>query len=762
MRFSSPSVVEQTVWNLKVTDLPRSERRALINRLFNGEPPYSREEVVQNRMTTNVNFLEAAKISHDARRQYSNAFLTPGNFFSVALDYGKPHKRQEWSGIITQAINRRMKRSRIYRETLRNVFAQNVLHGVGPVVWDTPDHWCPLMQMAGDVLVPSATLLTMENLNYFAVYRRYTGEQLMKFTRGPSVDPGWDTEIVDKALEWCKKNAGMTDSSWDATYSPERRVEMWKSDTGQFACDAVPTINCFDFFYFEDEDKREGWRRMMVLDTPELGGDTNILGTKGDAIYDSNRRKNPTYAEKHDRIIHWQFADASAVAPFRYHSVRSLGWLLYAVCHLQNRMRCRFTDSVFESLLQYIQVRGADDDARLEKVDLLDKGVIPEGLEFVKQQDRWQVNAALVESAMSMNRQSMADNSSAFTQDFDYAKENQEKTATEIMAQVNATTAMVGAMLQEAYSQQEFQYREIARRFCLRHSNDMDVMQFRNECLSAGIPEKALNSECWDISAERVMGGGNKQLEISQAQALMGQIVRFAPESQQKILSRWTFAMTSDAALTNDLVPVGKLHVSDATHDAELTAGVLLQGQQVSPKTGQNYTDYIEALLKAMATSENIIRSVQGNMATQIQIIGLKNIATHIDQNIQLLAQDQTEKQKVTAYTKVLGKLANEIKGYEQRLQKAAEAQQQAGGANGNGDDGKAAAAILMAQTKAKIKEAEAVQKLKHKDAAARQQNAITLRNTKVQEAATDLRTSAEIKRGSAKQVSEAQSEGGE
>jgi len=40
--------------------------------------------------------------------------------------------------------------------------------------------------------------------------------------------------------------------------------------------------------------------------------------------------------------VAFQFADLSAVAPFRYHSVRSLGWLLYAVINLQNRLRCKF------------------------------------------------------------------------------------------------------------------------------------------------------------------------------------------------------------------------------------------------------------------------------------------------------------------------------------------------------------------------------------------------------------------------------------
>jgi len=137
-RFSTPSKVESVVWDMRNADLPRSSNRARIDELFNGNPPYTTAEANRNRITNNVNYLEATQIAHNARRQYSNAFLKPGNFFTVRLDSGPVHKRTEWGEIITEQINHHMKRGPAalhYRETLRNVFAQVVIHAIGLAEW---------------------------------------------------------------------------------------------------------------------------------------------------------------------------------------------------------------------------------------------------------------------------------------------------------------------------------------------------------------------------------------------------------------------------------------------------------------------------------------------------------------------------------------------------------------------------------------------------------------------------------------------------
>lgn len=745
---------------MRNAELPRSTNRALIDALFNGNPPYSTAEVARNSIKTNVNYLEGTQIAHNARRQFSNAFLKPGNFFSVRLDSGPVHKRMEWGEIITEQINHQMKRgpdALHYRETLRNVFAQVVIHGIGPAEWSNKYSWVPDMHMLSDIQIPSRTLLTMENLSYFSIFRRYTAEQLWKMTHGPKVDKAWKMDVVNACLKWAAKQYGQTRTNNDTQYNPERWQEDIKSDSGWYGSDQVPTIDCQDFYYLSDQGKDYGWRRKIVLACPEGVADgKNFLGENGTFIYDAGERK---YADRLDQIIHFQYADGSVVAPFRYHSVRSLGFLLFSICHLQNRLRCSFNTHVFESLLQYFRVSNPQDAERLQKVDLVDRGIIPDGLTFVPVNERWQINGDLVGSAMQLNRQSMEDSSANSTQDFQFAKDQKEKTATQYIGEANATSAMVGSMLQEAYGYQEFQYAEIARRFCLKNSRDASARAFRKDCLSRGVPEEFLDVKRWQISAERVIGAGNKQLEIAQTQMLMQQFPRFDPDAQRIILRSFAFATVDDAALAKELVPFKADEINATQSFAQVAMGSLLAGLPATPPPGTNRIDVIETWLASLAS---IVGSIEqsGGVPTQQQLVGEMNTAAHIEQQIEILSQDEEEQQRTKQYSDDLTKLQNLIRGHEQRL-----TEQSQQGQEQTGEDSAAKAKIvssaILAEAQAKIKQEAAALKMQQqqekfaltqqqKQAAHEIDNANKIRKTQVDEAATDLQTAAQIQRDSA------------
>lgn len=787
MEFKSAASIEEIVWNMKLMDMRRNANRALINDLFNGLPPYTEAEQAQNRINTNVNWLDANRIAHDARRQYSQAFLKPGNYFTVKLDRGPIHKRTQWGEIITIEANKRLKRSTPYAETLRNVFAQLVLHGVGPVTWEDKHDWCPSMQMMGDVLLPSRTLRSMQNLSYFAVYRRYTASELYKKTHGVKVDKGWNMPVVEKCIKWAHEQYGKTNASNESTYSPEKWAEDIKADSGLYSSDQVPTIDCWDFYFLQEDKKEFGWKRRIILDTPSISqadgagvkGSKNIIGTRGEYLFDPGDRN---YARSLREIIHFQFADGSVVAPFRYHSVRSLGFLLYAVCQLQNRLRCKFNDSVFENLLQYFRVANPEDMQRLKKVDLVNMGIIPDGLNFVKQEERWQINENMVMAGMNLNRQSIAEHSSSFNQDFGLnpEKQSQDKTATQIAAEVNASNATVGGMLGEAYIYQTPQYEEICRRLCIKNSRNLDAREFRDACLKQGVPEKYLNSECWQVSPEQVIGNGNKTVELAQTNLLMSQIDRFDPDAQRIILRRWAFAVVDAPALADELVPENKTITTNSVHDAQLAAGTLLLGLPMNLKQGVNHGEYAATLLGMMnATIQRINQN--GGVATADQILGLQNIAGQdiegqtIEGNgaaphIGILAQEKSNKPMVKQLSDILSKQMNEVRAFAQRL----EEQQKDAAQNGHmgmapEDAVKLKAQLVLAETKADLMRQSGEMKLEQKQQSHEQklqqnqekhetQMGQQIRQAQVQEAATDIKTAADIRREGPKLNGQAES----
>ena len=222
MNFTTCAAVEQLVWEMRLASYPRALNRSKINELFSGFPPYSDEEVRQNKIATNVNFLEPSQIAHNARRQFGNAFLNPDPLFLVTIDHGPRWKRAEWGNTITKELNRIMKRSLPYMETLRSVFALDVLHGIAPAVWRDRQKWAPKSRGVEDILIPSNTELDLEeNLPFFAIYEQYTGPRLWRMTHGPNVDPGWNMDVVDAAIEWVDKQAEqLMSSSWPEVWSP--------------------------------------------------------------------------------------------------------------------------------------------------------------------------------------------------------------------------------------------------------------------------------------------------------------------------------------------------------------------------------------------------------------------------------------------------------------------------------------------------------------------------------------------------------------
>lgn len=710
--FNTASIVEDVCWQLRLADYARSLNRARINELFNGAAPYSDKQARDNNLSVNVNFLESTKLAHDARRQFANAFIKPGNFFTVQnIDYGAKHKRKEWAKTITNEINRPMKRSLPYFETVRSQFANVVLHGIGPDAWDDKEYWCPDALGVEDVLVPGNTRLDMKNLPFFAVFRPYTALQLHRLTSGPKVDPGWKMGTVKKAIEFVDKQRLDFGIPYSEIYSPEKMAERFKSDAGFYASDNVPTIDCWDFYFYDDSSKESGWKRRIVLDAswslgvggaaPTTAPNSSKIGTRGEFLYDSGDR---IYASKLSNIIHWQFGDLSAVAPFRYHSVRSLGFLLFAICHIQNRLRCKFNDALFEHMLQFFRVRNLDEAERALKINMVDKGFIDETIQFIPQAERWSINSNLIEMGLAANSQIIGQNTASYVQDYDFSKEQVAKTATQVMAEVHSTTALVSSALMQAYEYQKHQYYEIARRFTIKNSKDQDVRQARLNMLKAGVPEAVINSDCWDIEPERVMGGGNKMLEMAIADRLMAARNLFDPEPQREILRDFTLAVTDDPGRTDRLVPQEPMRVTDSVHDAQLAAASLMMGLRVDVRTGQNHIEVVETLLGEMTM---VVTQIQqsGGMATPDQIVGLNNMANYIGQHIQLIAQDKNEKARVKQYGDDLGKLMNFVKAFEQRLQEQQQAQAQQNGNGGIDPDKLAKLQVEQAKGELKLKQ---------------------------------------------------------
>lgn len=752
-KFSSPDKAANLIWRMKFSDLPRSNNRAAIDRLANGSPPLTENERIAANANVNVNFLSFSKLLADARRTFYGAHLKPGVFFNVTVKYGDPIKRRDWGDIITNEINDIMKSSKSYFELLRSQFAMVTEHGIGPVYWADCERWCPKSIGIEDILIPNNTLLTMENLPYFAVFRSYTPMELYKLTSGKNVDPAWNIPKVTSAIQWAMAQETGQQFASTRFYNPEKWESLIKQDSAYYGSDNVPTIDAWHIFYWSDVGKKEGWRMRVILDTPTSAEtvqtavpEKDVTGTTQEWLYCPPDSR--VYADTLDQIVHFQFGDASAVAPFKYHSVRSLGWLLYAVCHLQNRLRCKINDMAFESTLQYFRISNPDDAERVTKLDLHQFGVIPDGVTFIPTSERWKPDYQLLEMVEGQNRDSMNEAAAQFREGRDNQQQGSDKTATQVMAEVNAANALVGGMLLQSYQYSQYQQAEICRRFCIKDSCDSDVRKFRLNVLKKGVPASVLNSACWTIEPERAMGSGNKILEVAMADKLMQARPLYDAPAQREILHIYTTANSDQPDLADRLVPPTPA-ISNSVQVANNMVGSLMQGIQIKPAPGLNATEVIPTLMAAMAS---VLKQLEAGQPTAREISGAANIGQTIGLWINQLAQDKEQAAAVKEFGTDLATLNRALAEIGKQVQPNAN----------NGVDPVAAAKVqaITATTQAKIQSGQAAanQKLQQKQVAFDQKTAQTsqkhraslqesLDKQSVDNAVADVKTAAEIRR---------------
>lgn len=688
--------------------------------LFNGRQPWTDKEAIDNSIQLNSNFGEGSDLLLQGRQQFEQAFLSTGFFFSVKLPDAPESKRQTYEAIITEEANRPLKKSLPFLHMQREKWGSVVLHGRGPTMWADDEDPIPFFVAIPDLLIPTDTSITLDNLNYFAVRRRMKPGQLYRKTlaKGKNVDKGWQLDKVKKLLD-NYKSQNRSFQNVDAYTQPERWNEVFKQNLTYWDSDVAPTIMFWDFYFSEDNDPTGSWSRGIILDN-DCVPSTDSTDDPISWVY----KPNGTYADKLGNILHVQFSDGNNVPPFMYHSCRGLGVRLYDSVMLLNRFRCQSLQKMFEDLVPLFRVTDPSDKARLAAYYVgMAYGIIPDGLNLVTREQRYTPDPRLMEMAMSGLKQLLGEGSTGYTQDVDTG-DKKERTAFEVNAMLNQSTKLTSSMLNLAYLQESFSDEEICRRLAKPNTHNFIAKRFQAACAEKGVPKKWMDPARWVVEHERVLGSGNSQIEMAQAQALFGIRQALSPKGQAIVTNKYAFSITHDPALTNEVAPRdGAPHVTDSIHDTELTFGTFMAGGMVTPKSGTNPIEIVETGLKLIGATIQQINQT-GGVGTPQQVQGLFAFANYIGQYIQQLSQDEANKQRVKQYGDVLGKDMNMVKAFAQRQQQAAQKQ------NGNGagvkpeDMVKAQLLQQSGQQKLQQKQQSHVQKLtqKQQDFMAKQQ----------------------------------------
>ena len=697
--------------------------RAKINRLMNGDAPWTESERKANRLNTNTNWLEGPRIVKNSAYQLVNAFFGPGDYFTVSLDtYSKVPiwKRDAWSAALTSYINKAIRDSDLMESTLEQAVSQVVLHGPGPSLWRKKHQPVPETCGVDDVMVPAGTLADMSNLNFFAVYREWTWAQLRDMTHGNAVDKGWNTKYVDSLLKSLYKQPLQPLYQGNRWLFPEKIAEDSKENTNTFAAAALGRCLAWDTYFLNEETGK--WNRRILLDynniTPEgLRNQFSVEKARPEFLFESD-----DYADDWRNLIHWFIGNCSTVAPYRYYSIRSIGYQLYGPCFAQNMVRCRTTDHVLQTLLTWFRNVSEDDRERLEDIQLHHLGIFPDGVSMVTAQERYTADWNLVGNFLTNNRQLMAESSAAFLPDsVAFEGEKPAMTATESLIRNNASVTLTSSVQAQLYKQAKRFFHEIVRRICLADKRDPIVADVLRRMKKAEIPESILDIDTMEVTPNRVMGGGNRAVELTTAQALFQARGAFGPTADLPIRRKYMLALTNDPEFVQQTLPEEQT-VSRSALAAQYAFGTLMEGVPLQQGGTINEVEYIDTMMEMMALGMKPLDALQQQpnsvpIAAE-RIAGLVNVGQHIEQHIQILSVDESEKERVQAYQRTINQLMQELSAYGQRVSEMEQAQQEQGGGVSPEAQAKIISAQTVAQAKAQIMAQQAQIKLQHKDAA--------------------------------------------
>lgn len=718
--WGSPSQVWQSTEVMQKVEYARAINRSLIDNLANGGKPFTPDEQKKFGIMVNVNFLQLTRKLQDAIGQVNNAFIPNGNYFTARCTASKQtlfkifsralseDKKSEYGQKFTKNINEVLKTGESGKRHLfimRSRNASVALHGIGPLMWTNDYRLFPRYVPLEDLLIPTDTLIDFSNLPHFAVNLYLTPGELYRMALMGPDDSGWNKKAVVKILEFIRDDKWAP--YWPANNTlwyqrPEAVQELWKQNSGYLQSDSVSKARLRAFYYQNPkaENGEQKWYRVIIQRDPYTATEPQEFLYEG---------KGP-FAETLSDIIHCQFGDNSLVPPLKYHSVRGIGMMLYGACEVLNRMQCQGMQHVFQNLQSWFRIANPTDTDRAKLVNLMQNGVLNEGVSVVPQDERHQIDANLWESALGLLNQNIAQGSSSFTQQPDTS--NKEMTAREAMIRLNQANAMVGNVLSLMYAQEISYYEQLVRRALRKNSADPWAQKFQEACKADGIPDELMKPEHWKIIAERVLGAGDNVLAQAISDALIEKLPLFDPDSQRIIKHKWVATVTDDPDFADVIVPPEQDPSTSGTKVAENIYGTLMRGIQIPVRQGIDMVGYAGALLDMLQTEVQRILQVDG-MPNPEDLIGYLTVASHVEQVLQVIAQDEQQKPVVKQLNDLLGKLMNELKGFAQRLQEQ----------QGEQMDGpmleaqaKANATTMLAETKARISEMTAQQKAQHKE----------------------------------------------
>jgi|GEM_PF-1070873 len=688
-RLSDPKALTNIYDRFRISDDASSSNRAAVDAMFDGEPPYSPEELAEAGQAgiCNVDFGEAASALESALTGYfdltnSVDVMARVSIRSAAAD---PSQRTDWESIISEEFHKEVKDWPQFESHYQRLCTEFVKHGVGITYFDNDKDWRWQPSGWNGFLIDRTTPANESEITIALAERTFRVHQLYKFIEDPVTarKAGWNVAEVQKALTRAALGTQFNARKWHASWE-DVQANLKENDLG-LSYGSAGTIDVLHAWVQEFDGTVSHYISLQD------GSNLKFLFQK------TNR-----FASMFNALTVFTYGVGNGF----YHSIRGLGFKLFPQIQMSNRLQGRAIDGAMFASSTMIQ---PEDEKALQNLELTYVGpyvILPPKTNIV---ERSLPNVATQVLPLVNHLSMQASNNTGTYRARAVTPDGQDRTAREVSLQAQQDAVLSTSATNLFYIPWKRLLNEMFRRIknpdlLPNDPGAKEARAFVKRCKDRGVPEAAIRAVD-SVEPVRAIGYGSPAMrmmafdEMFQMAGALDEVGRHNL-LRDKIASRVGYAMvdrylpkqgtgarpTLDqkfAILENAAITAGgEVAINEDDNDyihAQIHGGMLVKEIESLQQRGQQGQQQQQP--QGGPPGQGAPQDTQAMQRVALILMrGVPHLSAHVDR----MAGDKTREVDAKHFRQLVQRLGATFQELTNNLQQAAQkAQQQQGDQQG-------------------------------------------------------------------------------
>jgi len=652
-----------------------AQRRAVIQGMIDGNPPYNPKELVEMGLghLCNVNFMsmrsnldERAGAAHELFVEVPTMIeARPRRAIATSPEI------YHWCSIIAEEFTELLQDDEDFLTDMDLVARESDAYGIGPMLFPDEWDWRPKAYKRGNILFDPKASIKIDKNDLYVFRDEMSLSDLYDIAEDESSElRGWHVGNLRKLLvkTFITGNQSSQEDQFQRS-TWESLQQMARNHDAEFQEKQFQKVQILHYLVRE----ASGDRKVSHLIKPASESESYWLCE----MYDQ-------YEDMHNALwwLPYNYGDGYA------RSVRGVASLMVQHDDLSNRFLCRLFDSGFLASSLLVQPRTQPD---LYKMQLMQHGpmtIIPPETSVI--QSTFQPQIAPLVSLRNVGQQIMKNDTGQYRQHNEGLEREAAKTARQVVEEASKEARYEKAAVMHRYNVLDRLYREMFRRAVNKDyvNGDADypgkefAKKFIDNCAERGVEKSFIFdwAKNFKVSATRAIGLGSWGFRMDVTSQLLQASAMFDEFGKRMALRDWVAARVSYRAADKYVSFINRDEVpGNETSMSLLEWNDITEGHQTQVGSDQMHKLHIDVFLPRLA------QIVQATETGQVQdpVTDLRTVslaAEHVQAHMQYLAQDQRYVdyvKQLSQFLQALGQTASALQSMAKRVMQQEQAQQE-------------------------------------------------------------------------------------